>query len=101
MKKNKRIKIEHPGVILKEEFLKPLGISAYRLSKEIGVSQVRTSEIIRGIRRISADTGLRLSKYFNMSESYWIDMQAHYDMRKTRDEIANEIKKIKALKMAS
>ena len=70
----------HPGEILLEEFLKPLNISAYRLSKEIGIPQTRISAIIKGKRRITADTALRLSKYFGISAKYWLGLQNDYDL---------------------
>ena len=68
----------HPGEILAEEFLVPMGISAYRLAQEIGVPQTRVSEIIHGRRAITADTGLRLSRALGLSDMFWINMQARY-----------------------
>lgn len=70
----------HPGEILLEEFLKPLDISAYRLSKEIGIPQTRVSAIIKGKRRITADTALRLSKYFGNSAKFWLGLQNDFDL---------------------
>ena len=70
----------HPGEILMEEFLLPLGISAYRLSKDIDIPQTRISEILRGNRRITADTALRLSKYFGNSPKFWLGLQDDYDL---------------------
>ena len=70
----------HPGEILLEEFLKPMGISAYRLSKDVGIPQTRTSQIIKGKRRITADTALRLSKYFGTSVKFWLGLQNDYDI---------------------
>ena len=70
----------HPGEVLLEEFLKPLGISAYRLSKDIGIPQTRISAIIKGKRRITADTALRLSQYFGNSAKFWLGMQDDYDI---------------------
>jgi addiction module HigA family antidote len=70
----------HPGEILIEEFLKPLEISAYRLSKEISIPQTRISQIIKGNRRISADTALRLSKYFGTSAKFWLGLQDDFDI---------------------
>ena len=88
----------HPGEVLLEEFLKPLGISAYRLSKDIGIPQTRISEILKGRRRITADTALRLSNYFGNSAKFWLGMQDDYDLEeemiKKKDEFAN-IKKNK------
>jgi addiction module HigA family antidote len=71
----KKIKNIHPGEIILEEFLIPLEISAYRLSKDIGIPQTRVSEIIKGNRRITADTALRLSKYFGNSAKFWLGLQ--------------------------
>ena len=70
----------HPGEILEEEFLKPMGITAYKLSQAIGVPQTRTSQILKGRRRITADTALRLSKYFGTSAKFWLGLQDDYDI---------------------
>lgn len=70
----------HPGEVLLEEFLKPLGISAYRLSKDISIPQTRISAIIKGKRRITADTALRLSQYFGNSAKFWLGLQDDYDL---------------------
>jgi addiction module HigA family antidote len=75
-----KLKNIHPGEILKEEFLIPLAISAYKLSKDIGIPQTRTSEIINGKRRITADTALRLAKYFGNSAKFWLGLQNDYDI---------------------
>jgi len=75
-----RIENIHPGEVLKEEFLDPMGITAYRLSKDIGIPQTRTSQIIKGKRRITADTALRLSKYFGTSTKFWLGLQNDYDI---------------------
>lgn len=70
----------HPGELLKEEFLDPMGITPYKLAKDIGVDQMRVHKIVRGERRVTADTALRLSRYFGLSDGYWIRAQAHYDL---------------------
>jgi addiction module HigA family antidote len=70
----------HPGEILSEEFLTPLGISQCRLAKEMSVPPRRINEIVRGTRAISADTALRLARYFGMSERFWLNLQARYDL---------------------
>jgi len=75
-----RLKNIHPGEILLEEFLKPLEISAYRLSKDINIPQTRISEIIKGRRRMTADTALRLSKYFGNSPKFWLGLQDDFDL---------------------
>lgn len=76
----KKLKNIHPGEVLMEEFLIPLGISAYKLSKDIGIPQTRTSEILKGKRRITADTALRLSRYFGNSPKFWLGLQDDYDI---------------------
>ena len=75
----------HPGELLLEEFMEPMGITPYRLAKDIGVLPPRVYEIVRGERSITADTALRLSRYFGMSEGYWIRAQAHYDLEVEKD----------------
>lgn len=74
----------HPGEVLKEEFLEPLEISAYRLSKETFIPQTRISEIIKGNRRITADTALRLSKYFGTTAKFWLGLQDDYDIEEEK-----------------
>ena len=91
----------HPGELLSEEFLKPMGITQYRLAEDIGVRPTRIYEIVRGDRSVSADTALRLSQYFGMSESYWINAQAHYELEVTRDESGKRIREeVKPLAVA-
>ncbi len=75
-----KLKNIHPGEILQEEFLIPLGISAYRLSKNLGIPQTRISEIIKGKRRITADTALRFSRYFGTSVKFWLGLQDDFDI---------------------
>src|SRR5674476_229480 len=70
----------HPGEILSEEFLKPMNISAYKLSKDIGIPQTRTSAILKGVRAITADTALRLSLYFGTSPKFWLGLQDDFDL---------------------
>jgi antitoxin HigA-1 len=88
----------HPGEILLEEFLKPLNISAYRLSKDIGIPQTRTSEIIKGRRSITADTAIRLSYYFGNSAKFWLGLQNDFDLEEENKSKAPEFKHIKRLK---
>jgi len=83
----------HPGEILEEEFLKPLGISQNRLGKDLGVPLRRINEIIRGKRAITADTALRLSKYFGNSASFWLGLQMDFDLDTAKDELAPRIDK--------
>ncbi len=91
----KKLKNIHPGEILLEEFLIPLEISAYRLSKDIGIPQTRISEIVKGNRRISADTALRLSKYFGNSAKFWLGLQDDFDLEEEGVEKKNILNSIK------
>lgn len=84
----------HPGEILNIEFLEPLGITAYRLSKELKIPQTRISEIIKGNRRITADTALRLSKFFGNSAKFWLGIQDDYDIEKEKEDKWNELNAI-------
>jgi addiction module HigA family antidote len=82
----------HPGEVLREDFLKPLGLSQYALSKAIGVPQIRISEVVNGKRAITPDTALRLARYFRTSAEFWMGMQATYDLEMARDQIGKKIK---------
>ena len=84
----------HPGKILSLEFLEPLGISAYRLSKDLGIPQTRISEITKGRRRITADTALRLSKYFGNSAQFWLGLQNDFDIEQEGNEKKSVLEKI-------
>ena len=90
-----KLKNIHPGEILLEEFLMPLGISAYKLSKDIGIPQTRTSEILKGNRRITADTALRLSRYFGNSAKFWLGLQDDYDIEEGELQKKLELNSIK------
>jgi len=81
----------HPGEILLEEFLKPMNISQYRLALDIGVPARRINEIVHGKRSISADTALRLSRHFGMSERFWMNLQARYDIEVEKDRLAGRL----------
>jgi antitoxin HigA-1 len=83
----------HPGEILLEEFLKPMKISQYRLARDIGVPPRRINEIVHGKRSISADTALRLSRYFGMSERFWMTLQARYDIEVEKDRLAGRLER--------
>ena len=89
-----------PGEILREEFLEPLGITQYRLAKEIGVPQARIGEIVSGKRSVTADTGLRLSRFFGMSDGFWTGLQLDYDTAMARERLAKTLEKIKPLAVA-
>jgi len=90
-----RLKNIHPGEILLQEFLIPLALTAYKLSKEIGIPQTRTSEIIKGNRRITADTALRLSRFFGNSSKFWLGLQADFDIEEEEQHKYNELNAIK------
>ncbi|MEX2138402.1 MAG: HigA family addiction module antitoxin [Pirellulales bacterium] len=81
----------HPGEILSEEFLVPLGISQYRLAKDTSVPPRRINEIVRGTRAVTANTALRLARYFGMSERFWINLQARYDLELEKDRLGNRL----------
>ena len=88
----------HPGEVLQEDFMKPLEITAYRLSKDLGIPQTRISEILKGRRRVSADTALRLSKYFGNSAKFWLGLQDDYDLEEELNSRKREFQKIKRRK---
>ena len=81
----------HPGKILLDEFLEPMGISQYRLAKDINVPPRRINEIIHGKRAISADTALRLRKFFNMTPQFWLNLQSRYDLEAAEDLLADRL----------
>ena len=89
--RTKKLAPIHPGEILMEEFPKPLGISQYRLAKDVNVPARRINEIVHGKRSISADTALRLSRYFNLSERFWLNLQARYDLEMEKDKFKGRI----------
>jgi addiction module HigA family antidote len=91
----------HPGEILLEEFLKPLSVSQYKLAKELGVPPRRINEIVHGQRRISADTALRLARFFGTSERFWINLQARYDLEIEKDRLGDALDGIRPLSAAS
>ncbi|MFP9100427.1 HigA family addiction module antitoxin [Flavobacterium sp. RHBU_24] len=96
-----KLKNIHPGEVLKEEFLEPLSISAYRLSKETYIPQTRISEIIKGNRRITADTALRFSKYFGTSAKFWLGLQDDYDLEEETTAKHDELESIKPAETAA
>ncbi len=85
----------HPGEILLEEFLKPMGITPYRLSKETGIHQTRIGEIIKGRRSISVATALRFARFFGNSAEFWINLQSHFEIGEKKKQIGKELKSIK------
>lgn len=96
----RKVPYPHPGEILIKEFLEPMGITQYRLAKEIGVPQRRIGEIVAGNRAVTPDTGLRLSRFFGMSEDFWIGLQLDYDAAKAKDAMGGLLAKIKPWKDA-
>ncbi len=89
--KNKKLPPIHPGEILMEEFLQPMGITQYRLAKDISVPPRRINEIVHGKRSITADTALRLGRFFSMSPQFWLNLQTRYDLEVTEDFLENRL----------
>src|SRR5882724_3490197 len=83
----------HPGEILLEEFLNPLALSQYRLAKDISVPPRRINEVIRGTRAITADTALRLARYFGTTERFWLNLQAHYDLEIQKERLGDRLER--------
>jgi addiction module HigA family antidote len=83
----------HPGEILLEEFLEPMAISQYRLAKDIGVPPRRINEIVHGKRAITPDTALRLSRYFGLSERFWLNLQSRFDLETAKDQLGDRLQK--------
>lgn len=81
----------HPGEVLLEDFLEPLGISQYRLANDISVPPRRINEIVHGKRAITADTALRLARYFKTSEHFWLNLQSHFDLEQQRDALGSRL----------
>ena len=90
----------HPGEILREEFLRPLGLSPYRLAKDLGVSPHRISEILAGKRAVTADTGLRLSHYFGLNDGFWVGLQSDHDLAVARQRLGAELVRLKVVNYA-
>ena len=88
---HKKLPPIHPGEILREEFLEQMGISQYRLAKDISVPPRRINEIVHGKRSITADTALRLGRFFNMSPQFWLNLQTRYDLEVTEDQLENRL----------
>ncbi len=91
--KEKVMNLIHPGEILLEEFLKPLGISQYRLARDISVPPRRINEIVLGKRAVSADTALRLSRYFGLTERFWLNLQSRYDLECEKEALGGRIER--------
>jgi antitoxin HigA-1 len=82
-----------PGEILEQDFLKPMGLTQYRLAKDIGVPARRINEIVKGDRAITADTALRLGRYFKMSAQYWLNLQSHYDLEVEEERLGRRLER--------
>ncbi len=89
----KKLSPIHPGEVLQEDFLKPLGISLYRLAKDLHVPPGRVHGIVQGTRGVTADTALRLSRYFGTSDRFWLNLQARHDLEAQRDRLGDRLKK--------
>ena len=90
----------HPGEVLLQEYLEPLGVTQHRLALAVGVPPRRINEIVHGKRRISADTALRLARYFGTTERFWLNLQSHYDLEVERDRLAPVLEQIQPLASA-
>jgi len=97
----KRLPNVHPGEVLEEDFLKPLGVSHYRLAKEIGVSQRRIDEIVAGKRSITAETALLLGRYFGIEPQTWLNLQASYDLEESATALRERLDGIRPLEQAA
>jgi addiction module HigA family antidote len=93
----RKLKNIHPGEILKEEFLDPMGVTVYRLSRETGLSQTRLSQIIKGERSITAETALKLGKFFNVPAEFWMNLQSLYDIEEAQKQYRKELKSIHSI----
>ena len=91
----------HPGEVLREDFLQPMGISAYRLAKDIGIPQTHVSQILKGERRITADTALRLSRYFGNSARFWLGLQNDHDLEEVLGVLAGHLETIRPVEEAA
>ena len=91
--KSKALSNITPGEVLVEDFLKPFGLSQYRLAKDIGVPARRINEIVKGERAITADTALRLGRFFNMSAQFWLNLQSHYDLEAEQERLGQRLER--------
>ena len=89
----KRMPPVHPGEVLLEEFMKPLGVSQYRVAKDVGVHPRRINQIVHCKRSVTADTALRLARYFGTSDHYWLNLQVHYDLEMEKDRLGDRLNK--------
>ena len=96
-----KLRFPHPGALLREEFLEPMGLTPYRLAKDIGVPLTRITAILAEKRAVTADTGLRLDRYFGLSEGYWLGLEQDYDLRRTKRALGRTLERIKPRAMAA
>lgn len=96
-----KLNFPHPGTLLREEFLEPMGLTPYRLAKDIGVPLTRSTAILAGQRAVTADTGLRLARYFGLSEGYWLGLQQDYDLRQAKQALGRELERIQPRVLAA
>jgi addiction module HigA family antidote len=99
--KSKLLRNITPGEILEEEFLKPMGISQYRLAKDIHVPPRRINEIVKGMRAITADTALRLGRYFDMAPQFWLNLQLHHDLEQEQERLGARLEKEVKVRVAA
>jgi addiction module HigA family antidote len=90
-----KLTFPHPGTLLREDFLEPMGLTPYRLAKEIGVPLTRIAAILKEKRSVTADTGLRLDRYFGLSEGYWLGLQHDYDLRAAKRALGSSLSRIR------
>ena len=90
----KRMNLIHPGEVLKDDFMEPLGVTAHRLAKDVGVTAIRIGEIVRGKRGVTADTAVRLAACFGTDAQSWMNLQSHYDLERARDHLADVLPRI-------
>ena len=96
-----KLNFPHPGTLLREEFIGPMGVTPYRLAKDIGVPLTRIAAILAGERAITADTGLRLDRYFGLSEGYWLGLQHDYDLRLAKRKLGASLDRIRPREVPS
>ena len=96
-----KLTFPHPGALLREEFLEPMGLTPYRLAKDIGVPLTRITAILAEERAVTADTGLRLDRYFGLSEGYWLGLQQDYDLRQAKRALGRALEDIKPRTLAT
>ena len=97
---SKKLSPVHPGEVLREDFLGPMNLSAYTVARACGVPRTRIERLVREETPVTADTALRLAKYFGTTPAFWMGMQAQYDLERTEDEVSAEIKRIQPVKAA-